>query len=226
MDRWLHLLDGHAWLVFALACGGLFIAILFEQSQLLAKYQGARRQVVATGYNNAMKLVVANRVGAVLYFFFIALAIDGGIAPGELAGALALVVAAIGLANLALALFFARKLNPGTPAGALFLPHGRLGTGDWLALAGALVATAFNYAGLTVPLIWSASYPELRLTLANSGFLFNSIFTLFNVFLVEARIARLIDEGSDAIAPFVGGIFGARLLAAVAVVPVLLGLTG
>lgn len=73
----------------AIACFGLLVAMVFEQAQIVAKYRGARRGVVATGYNNAMKLLVANRFGAVTYLFFVALAIDLGIAPGTLAAGLA-----------------------------------------------------------------------------------------------------------------------------------------
>ncbi|MCP5395641.1 MAG: hypothetical protein H6918_02715 [Sphingomonadaceae bacterium] len=221
IERLPELLGPHAGPLFGLACVGLFVAILFEQAQLLAKYHGARRGAVATGYNNAMKLVVGNRFGAVTYFFFIALAIDSGLAAQTIAHGLAGVVAAMALANVALFAVYAHRLNPGVAALELFASHGAFGRGEKFALAGAFIAALFGYAGLTVPMIWSATHPDLRLTFANSGFLFNTVFTLVNVFLVEQRVAELIDRGNDAIRPFIAWAFVMRLLAALALVPLL-----
>lgn len=94
-----------------------------------------------------------------------------------------------------------------------------------LAILGAFVATLFSLVGLTIPLIWSAANPELRLTLANSGFLFNSLFTLINVFLVESEIARMIDGQCARLRPMVQGLYTMRFLAGMVAAPLLLVLT-
>lgn len=209
-------------LLLGLACFGLFAAVFFEQAQIMAKYRGARRGVVAAGYHNAMKLLVANRFGAVLYLFFVALAIDLGLAPALLAGALALTVLLAGCSNLALLAALRRGEHEQGATGragrlrAIHLP----GSGrQRLAIVGAFVATWFSFIGLTVPLVWSAANPQWRLTLANSGFVFNSLFTLINVFLVESELARLIDRQSSEIRPMVQALYLMRFGAGLAAAP-------
>lgn len=206
-----------------IACLGLLLAVFFEQAQILAKYRGARRGVVATGYNNAMKLLVANRFGAVLYLFFVALAIDLGLDSGRLAAALALTVLLAGCSNLALLAGLRREERGPRPKGggqglAALLRAG--GGRQRAALVGAFVATWFSFIGLSVPLIWSAGNPQLRLTLANSGFVFNSLFTLINVFLVESELARQIDRRSADIRPLVEALYLMRFAAGLAAAPV------
>jgi hypothetical protein len=86
------------------------------------------------------------------------------------------------------------------------------------------VATVFGLLGLSLPMLMSAAYPQLRLTLANTGFLFNSVFTIISVFFIESYFARLVDqnESFEKASMFVGLIFLMRLLAAAATFGVLL----
>ena len=208
---------------FLIACGGLLAACLFEQTQLLAKYWGARAGAVATGYNNAMKLMVANRVGAVTYLFFVALAIDIGTEPDTIRISLASTIVLVGLTNLVLLVVHKRALQPDQSSSARRLfSVAAFKRGQYVALFGAAASSLFNFSGLTIPMIWSASYPELRLTLANTGFIFNSIFTFINVFLVENEIAKLIDRDDAAIRPMVSYILLARFIAALIAAPIIL----
>jgi hypothetical protein len=77
----------------------------------------------------------------------------------------------------------------------------------------AFLATILNLLGLTLPWVAAATFPEHRLTLANTSFLFNTVFTIINVFLIEHRFARLIDAEAVKIHGFVAGVIMARLLA-------------
>lgn len=207
-------------LVLLLAGVGFVMASAFEQMQMFAKYSGAKSGSVAGGYNNAMKLMVGNRLGAVLYFFFIAVAIDLQTSVPTLRWTLSCFVLTVSIISALLFWRFkhlerdiqnetasaaqAEKLQSKTP----FL--------------GALLATALNMVGLTLPMIWSAATPELRLTLANSGFIFNSVCTFINVFIVETHIAALIDSRSLSIGRFLQKILIARMLGSSIVLPILL----
>ena len=214
-----------AWAIAPLliACFGLVAATFFEQSQLIAKAIGAHRRQIATGYNNAMKLMVANRAGAIGYFFMIAIAIDLGTSAETIQSAFAATMVLIALSSTALFLYH-RKLERASTALASFAPTQASAEGfthrETLALWGALGATVLNLAGLTIPMIWSATYPDLRLTLANTGFLFNTIFTLINVFLVESEVARQIDENPAGLHPFVARILLIKIVGALAAIPV------
>ena len=57
---------------------GIFLAIAYasELYQLILKYEGYQKQNIATGYNNAMKIMVLNRFGFVIFTLLISLSID------------------------------------------------------------------------------------------------------------------------------------------------------
>lgn len=198
---------------FGLALCGLALAILTDHLQLLAKYRGALRQRVAYGYNLAMKVMVANRLGAVLYFLLVAFCIDNGLAPETLATAYAIAVALMAVPTLGLLVGLQRRLT-GAGAGLRVLDTGHW---PWPIVIASFVATAFNLLGLTLPWLAAATYPEWRLTLANTSFLFNTLFTVLNVFYVEHRFAELIDAGQPEVHGFVAGVMMARLAAFLAV---------
>lgn len=206
-----------------IACAGLVAATFFEQSQLIAKSVGAQRGIVATGYNNAMKLMVANRLGAVAYFFMISLSIDFETPPETIQRSLAVTVMLVGLSSAVLMLFYRSRVGEFEDGkGSWLWTRGNLQRSQKIALWGALGATIFNLAGLTIPMIWSATYPELRLTLANTGFLFNSIFTFLNVFIVESEVARQIDRDADNMHDFIFRLLQIKFLAALAAIPIVL----
>jgi len=202
-------------LFLSLAALGLAMAIIVEHVQLLAKYNGARAGKVAKGYTMAMKILLLNRIGTVLYFLFIAIAVDMGNTSATITYYFIYALVAVAVANILVTLWFLKGKGL---YGSLF----RLKDISFLALLAAFIAPLFGLLGLTIPILLSADNPEFRLTLANTGFLFNSIFSLINIFFVESYIAKLIDENNEKLSRFVALVFIARVLSASTVVIILL----
>lgn len=198
-------------ILLAFATIGLAICIVIEQSQLLLKYSGAVKQKVAGGYNAAMKIMVLNRFGAVLYFFIISIVIDLGVRAATIASAFVFAIVAIAIFDLAIVISSMRReqLSPGEVLG---------GGHAFLPIAMSSIAALFGILGLTLPMLLSSENPALRLTMANSGFLLNSIFTIITVFFVESYLAKIIDGSSDQrhIGSFVVAVFVMRFLSAIA----------
>lgn len=174
----------------AFAAMGLFLVIFIEQAQIIAKYWGVVRGQVAGGYNAAMKIMVLNRVGAVLFFFFCALSIDLGANAENLAVFFIAAIMGIAVSNLTIIYYFkaAEKINlfEGIRQGIRPIP-----------VIASFISTVFGTLGLTIPMLLSAENPSLRLTMANTGFFFNAVFTIMMVFFVESYLAKLIDQNSD-----------------------------
>jgi ABC-type uncharacterized transport system permease subunit len=98
-------------ILFYLALIGLALAILADHLQLFAKYRGALQKRVAGGYNLAMKVMVANRLGAVLYFLFVAFSIENGIAVKKLALGYASVLIVLALPTIWMLVRLQESLN-------------------------------------------------------------------------------------------------------------------
>lgn len=183
------------------------IAVLADHLQTLAKYVRIKRCEIAGGYNLAMKVMVLNRVGAVMFFMLIALNIDQGISPEVLSRGLsvALLLCLIPTvwAILWLSSFFSKQ-----GSGSRVLDYRSWPIDIFLAT---FFATILNLYGLTVPWIAGAMFPDLRLTLTNSSFLFNTTFTVVNVFLIEHRFAKIVDANSEELDTFVSCVTLARL---------------
>ncbi|NVK74535.1 MAG: hypothetical protein HWE24_13715 [Oceanospirillaceae bacterium] len=181
-----------------LAFIGLGIILFSEQVQIIAKYRGSVSGGVARGYNLAMKVMVGNRVGAVLYFFFMGFNIDSGVSPENLvlgfAISLIFLVMPLSLVVMYHVRFSRRFYRMGVWEGRR--------PPIWIGVV-ALIATSFNILGLTLPWIAGAIYPEWRLTLVNSSFIFNTIYTVTNVFYIEHKFAMLVDQGDPGIHAFV-----------------------
>lgn len=194
---------------FFLALIGLFLAITADHLQVIAKYTGSQNDRVASGYNLAMKVMVVNRFGAVIYFLLIAFNIDYGISPKTLILGLSATIAFILLPTIGTLVWLQRRFQ------ANDLQFSVLDFRKWpkVIVIATLLATSLNILGLTVPWIASASHPELRLTLANTSFLFNTLFTIVNVFYIEDKLAKLVDSKTDNIHGFVSGVIAARLFA-------------
>lgn len=196
-------------IAFGLGLTGLTLAILADHLQIIAKYLGWQNNRIAGGYNLAMKVMVVNRLGAVLYFLLIAFCVDNGLEFRDLAIGLALAILCIVPPTVVLLIWLQHRSK--SPE----IDQQIIDTRTWpqaIVLA-TFLATVFNLMGLTVPWIASAAYPELRLTLANTSFLFNTLFTVINVFYIEHKLSIIIDQGSERIHGFVSGVTFARLLA-------------
>jgi len=58
---------------------GLWLSLCMEQSQIVAKTRGAFAGNIATGYMSAMRIMIVNHAGTIVYVFFLSLCIDTGI---------------------------------------------------------------------------------------------------------------------------------------------------
>lgn len=189
------------WAIALLIVAGLAACVFTDQMQLVAKAAGAINGRVASGYNSAMKIMVLNRVGAVLFFTSSSMFIETSAAPKAIAEIYIVgVMASIFLIAMML-MFYVRK-------GVLqvnSLPSRNLW--GWSALA-----NAFSMLGLTVPYIFASSFLDFRLVLTNLSFLFNTIYTVVMVFVVENSLAKIIDENGDELRPTAGWIVIGRLI--------------
>ena len=201
-----------------LALAGLVFAIFADHLQIIAKYMGSQTKRIAGGYNLAMKVMVANRLGAVLYFLLIGFSIDNGLASSTLAIGLSLAIASLVLPTIGILIWLQRRLNAERTGFRVF----DLSAWPRTIVFATFMATVLNLLGLTVPWIASATFPELRLTLANTSFLFNTLFTVINVFYIEHKLAQIVDEATEEIHGFVVGVIFARLMAFLAAVIALL----
>lgn len=202
---------------FALGLIGLALAILADHIQTIAKYQGVVKKRIAAGYNLAMKVMVLNRLGAVIYFLFIAYNIDSGLEPKALTLGLTGILACCALVTLVMMLSFKRRVrSAGTKQEEI-----RVAAWPKLVAVATFVATICNLLGLTIPWIAGALYPEWRLTLANTSFLFNTLFTVINVFFIEHHFAKLADSKDDRVHAFVLSVFVARFFAFLLVIALL-----
>jgi hypothetical protein len=192
-------------LVYFSALLGLFIAIFTDHLQTIAKYRGAKRDSIASGYNQAMKIMVLNRIGAVLYFLFLSFSIDNGVDTNELKFGLGAVSVICAVPVLLTFLLLDRKL----PVNNIYRVI-NLKNYPFKIMMAVFIATIFNILGLTIPWIAASIFPDLRLTLANTSFLFNTIFTVINVFYIEQKLASIIDTSHGSLENFTSGLIIAR----------------
>lgn len=181
---------------------GLLIATVVEHFQIVIKYYGGIRGKVASGYSQAMKIMVVNRLGAVLFLLFMGLTIDSGISPQAITYAFAISFLILTTFSFFFAIWFKRsetdRIITKRSASAIRFA--------WISGT----AGAFNLLGFAVPLILASVFPDFRLTLANLSFIFNSVFTLLAVFFIESKMAELIDENSDELGLFAWLVIAAR----------------
>lgn len=219
-------LSGYLIVFLLISVAGLVISLCTEQSQIVAKLRGAMRGKIASGYNTAMKVMIVNRFGTILYTFFIALAIDVGVTNAR--------VIAVAVGAAALVLLYNLYLLINSQRVLLFAPEGDSEARPWYKIMAtaarryaiaSYVATLLNVLGLTLPLLLANSVPEYRLSMANTGFLLNTFFTLINVLLLEAKIAELLDKNNQQSAyEFAVTIFVTRALATLTAIGIYLWL--
>ena len=190
------------------AAFGLFLAQSMEYLQIFFKQKGFYSSSIAKGYNDAMKVMVLNRLGAIIYFMSLSLAIEIGAKPLNIIDFIIITLIALIVVNISLTAwqashfkisfkFFANKIN----------------NEFTIFLISIFLASSLNLLGITIPLLLGSIYTDYRLTLANSGFLFNTIYTIVNVFFIESLIAKKIDEKNKDLNIFVFGIYIFRTFA-------------
>lgn len=166
---------------------GLAISIIVEQAQLIAKYRGVAQKKVAGGYNAAMKIMVLNRFGAVMYFLLISLSIDLGMRAERIGKFFVFAILGVGVFNFCVIIKLIQE-NKLRVCEVFF--EGVRST----PIIMSMIAALFGILGLTFPMLLSAENPDLRLTMANTGFLLNTVFTIITVFFVESHLAEIIDN--------------------------------
>lgn len=191
----------------ALAFFGLFACILTDHFQIIVKYNGSKNKRVAFGYNRAMKVMVFNRMGAVIFFLFVAFSIDRGTGPNLLINGFSIILFILCIPTFLFYRLIHRDIKENSPTTE------KLNNISIFIIINSFFATILNILGLTMPWIAAAIYSEFRLTLANTSFLFNTFYTLLNVFYIEHRLASYIDTASDEIVRFVTYVIIGRFLA-------------
>ena len=183
-------------IILIFAALGLFLALCSEQSQIVAVVLGGRKGTIAAGYNTAMKIMLFNRAGTIIYMLLLSFAIDVGVS-NTMVIAVALLSALLVLCfNITLLLRRHKVFGVGAEErqneSILFF----LREGGWHYSSASMFATSMHVLGLTLPLLLSNSIPEYRLTMAQTGFLLNAIFTFINVLFIEQRVAKILDHGT------------------------------
>ena len=143
--------------------------------------------------------MIVNRVGFVFFTFSISFSIDKAIAP-----------------NLVLSGFIFSLL---AFLGSYYLFPGHYDKFHRVRLtvnylnSMSFLATILSFIGTTLPWFAASIYPEYRLTLANTGFIFNTFFTVINTFIIEQRIASAFDEKDQQTEALILGICLSRVIA-------------
>lgn len=194
---------------------GLSLSLCTEQSQIVAKTRGAFAGKIATGYMSAMKIMMVNRAGSIIYVFFLSLCIDMGTTNQNLL--LVSIASAMGVLvyNTTLVVNRVRVLSYDDPTSSESMMAFLFQRETYYTIA-AFTATLCNILGLTLPFLLSNSFPEYRLTMANTGFLLNIFFTMITVMILETRYAKILDHGTNAEAYYyVVKIFLARVFSTI-----------
>ena len=171
----------------ALIGTSLAFAQLCEQYQIPLKLFSARKDKVATGYNNAMKSMVINRCFIIIYLFSISFSIENGASSSIIFKSA--ITAFIIWTILSFMLFKYTITKLKLKVGECKWATNRYG---WLAL----IAVTFNLIGLTLPHLGASIFIDYRMTIANFGFIFNTCFTLISVFFIEKVLSSYFDRGT------------------------------
>ena len=171
---------------------GFFLANFADQMQLYIRIDGALKSKIAGGFQRAMEVMLINRFGAAMYFLSVSLYLESG-------GGYELFLQIISLSLLVLCFFnsliFWRLRTISTKSMGKGVTQSYAST-----CLAAFGATVFGLMGLTIPYVAGILIPEYRLTLANSGFILNSVFTLLIVLIVDKKVSEYIDDGNDQLA--------------------------
>jgi hypothetical protein len=166
---------------------GFFLLHAAENNQLVARVSGYRRGKIAGGYQSAMEGMLISRVGAVLYHLLTSFYVENG---GHVTAFLASILVC-SFCLLVFNIFLLNKLmsNTTNEISEMF----KLNRNKSLITA-SFIAPIFILFGLSIPYALGMVFFDYRLTLANTGFLFNSFFTLVTVIVIDKRISAAIDD--------------------------------
>ncbi|MEL7310267.1 MAG: hypothetical protein AAFN07_02040 [Pseudomonadota bacterium] len=216
----------------AVAGLGLLITLGFEIVQIFPKVAGAVLGKNSLGANSALRLLIFNRVGAAMFFPSFGYLVDRGIEFATLALISAFAIMCFSLFSLSLnlyfetylrffsKLFFRRESGESLHISSLVkdpsAPMRDRTSAFWFsALAG-----FFGCVGLTLPMLLGSLFPDYRLTLANTGFVFNSVFSVLTIFVIDRRLSEYCDSRSERLIEFsratIRGRVGGTLVLAIA----------
>lgn len=186
-------------MIFAIAVGslviGLSLATLVDCAQLFVKTNSISTSLIASSYNNAMKIMLLNRLGAILFVTSASILIDNDISG---LGLIQLYFTPIILILISyLVIIYKRRL--------FVIRINFLYT----------LMYVLNLLSLMLPYYLAANSQSWALTLSNSGFLLNTIVTFINLFVVEKKLASILDSQSrQLVRPFESEIMCSRVVAA------------
>jgi hypothetical protein len=192
---------------------GLCIAITFEVFQIPIKVAGSFCKMNALASNFSLKSLFINRIGATLYFPSIAYLIENGHKIPSIA-TLILSATLLNILICVLGFIFFRQLISYL---CLKLFHSDVCISSFNVRCNEMIlfaalASFFGLLGLTIPYFLSIFFFEYRLTLSNFSFVFNSIFTIITVFLIDRNLSELLDSNCDDALHLAGTIFLGRIL--------------
>lgn len=203
-------------LVSVLAVLGLAAVLVFEFVHPSAKLAGLASGRNSLAGNLSLKILIGNRIGASIFFPLIAYLIESGLKTqkvvsiiffGLFIGGVALVLFVVKLDKLVQV--FARLLEPAFEADNNHRPRFRF---DSVVIFG-VIAGVVSHMGMLGPLLASTVFPEYRLTMTHAGGIFNGVFTLIVVFVVDNKLSRYCDAGDQYAFVYLRNFFVGRLIA-------------
>jgi hypothetical protein len=198
--------------------------LIFEFVHPGAKLAGMVSGRHSVAANLGLKILIGNRVGASLFFPLIAYLIESGFTTqkvvsvlffGLVAAAIVLMLSAVHLEKMVYV--FARFLTPASDTVGNQCPKFRF---DSVVIFGA-IAGLLAHVGMLGPLLASTVFPEYRLTMTHAGGIFNGIFTLIVVFVVDNKLSRYCDAGDSYAFVYLRNFFIGRLIATMIFIGVL-----
>lgn len=183
---------------------GFFFADAAGQAQIFVRVRGATVGRIAMGFQWSTEVLLLNRLGAAAYFLMLSFYIESGGTIERLLLLLSFSLVLIIIFNLWMMLKLAGALKISNWSDTFHT--------EVAVLSAAFVATLFSVLGMTVPYFSGIFFPEYRLTLANSSFVLNTVFTLLIVFVVDKRVASYIDSANKHLGELATLTIGAKTL--------------
>jgi len=174
--------------LFSLCVITYVLAVFTEQLQIIFKVDGYINSKVASGYNNALKVLLVNRAGMVTFLLSISILIDTKTNFSVIKNIFLTSIIILIILSLMLFFYFRKKY------GKHYIddPNVSKAVENKFILIG-IAAFILNVLGLQLPLLLGSVFYDYRMTLQNTGFIFNTFFTIINVFYLENVIAKYID---------------------------------
>ncbi|TVZ38653.1 hypothetical protein P886_3027 [Alteromonadaceae bacterium 2753L.S.0a.02] len=208
-------------LFYLLAAGvalGFFLALFVESLTLFLRVAGAENGLNAYASYLILLFMLVNRVGASVMFPCSGALTDLGVSIKFVAMvfSLAIILTAAGLSLLILyrkaVVKLLSRIFPDEFPHRVISPENNHPTGIRLVMFSAFIFT-FNLLGIVVPVMGAIWFNEYRASIIQTGFLFNSIGTIFNTIYLEKRVAICAERSPKMLLTVVNTIVWGKLLA-------------